>query len=393
MKEPALPGPGPADAARLRRRRVMRLVLALLAGGLGLLLAEVGCRLAELRTDARRRARTEVRYTLETVTHSGQLLSDSPGTVRLVLDPTLGFRLAPGHTAPGISTNSLGLRGPELSRQKPPGTFRIVLTGGSVSFGWGASSDAACVAPRLQALLSTPERPVEVINAGCPAYTLTQELLWLTVELLDLQPDLVVSLTGHNDLWDAYSGDALFSHELFRQLEQRLEEGRRLGPALLHASALGRRLEHELAGRRAAEHVPTGIDARREEAERRFAAIARRMALLCEGRLLLAIQPDYLCGDPGLRPVAEREQVEAYLQGYLVDRAGFTRYHHAMRAGQVRALEALPALGARGVDLGDALAGLPEPVFTDLVHLTDYGSAQLAERLAPLVRAHPAWTR
>lgn len=379
--------PGPPG-----RRRRARLLLGLGSLLSGLLLVEAGYRVAEWRAVARRAARSDVRYTLETVTHGGALLSEAPGTVRLVLDPALGFRLAPGHASPGVSVNSLGLRGPEASRRKAPGTYRIVLTGGSVSFGWGASSDAACLAPRLQALLSTPDRPVEVLNAGCPAYTLTQEALWLTVELLDLEPDLVVSLTGHNDLWDAYSGDALFSHELFRQLEQRLEEARRLGPALVHATALGRRLSRKLAPG-PAQGVPEGVEERRAEAERRFAGLARRMALLCEGRLLLALQPDYLCAAPEARPAVEREQVEAFLRSYLVDREGFSRYHRAMRAGQARALPALAALGARGVDLGDALAAAPAHAFTDLVHLTDRGTELLAERLAREVRAHPAWER
>ena len=58
----------------------------------------------------------------------GTPITQEAGGVQLVLDPELTFRLLPGHTAPGISINADGFRGPPL---RPRGeAFRVLLTGG-----------------------------------------------------------------------------------------------------------------------------------------------------------------------------------------------------------------------------------------------------------------------
>ncbi|HEB53493.1 MAG TPA: hypothetical protein ENI87_09590, partial [bacterium] len=48
-----------------------------------------------------------------------------------------------------LRTNSLGLRGPDVAVPKPPGTFRIVMLGDSVTFGWGVD-DEVTFARRLE---------------------------------------------------------------------------------------------------------------------------------------------------------------------------------------------------------------------------------------------------
>ena len=40
-----------------------------------------------------------------------------------------------------VTTNSLGLREGERLRAKPPGTYRIVALGDSITMGWGVSQD------------------------------------------------------------------------------------------------------------------------------------------------------------------------------------------------------------------------------------------------------------
>lgn len=368
------------------------MLLAVSSTLLSLFGIEVVCRGLEWRDSARRSARTRVHYAVELATREGKPLTDEPGSVRLQLDPALGFRLAPDRDAPGIRIGPLGLRGAPFSRAKPPGTYRIVLTGGSVAFGWGASGDEACVAPKLAALLSTPERPVEVLNAGCPAYSFTQEFLWVSVELLDYEPDLVISLTGHNDIDDAFTGSGLISHELLRQIELRLAENRRLGPSLLHATALGRRLVQKFSRSGPVAQPPEELAARESAAAARFANMVARLGALAPGQVLVALQPSYLCCPPGSRPTAEANRVEDWMRGYYQERASaYAAFHERMRAVERQALVGLEATGNRGVDLGDALVAVPEPAFTDVVHLTDAGNARLAERLAEAVRTHPAW--
>ncbi|MDP6932848.1 MAG: hypothetical protein QGG40_08015 [Myxococcota bacterium] len=83
-----------------------------------------------------------------------------------------------------VSTNSLGLRGPEV--QVPAPGFRIVCLGDSVTFGWGVEFEETYPA-RLAADLG-----VEVINAGFPALDATGLARWAETNLKGLDPDLVL---------------------------------------------------------------------------------------------------------------------------------------------------------------------------------------------------------
>ena len=64
-------------------------------------------------------------------------------------------------------TNSAGLRSPEIPTAAPEDVFRIVITGDSVTQGWGVEEEDAYPA-QLEVLLNSVEdgRRYEVINAG-----------------------------------------------------------------------------------------------------------------------------------------------------------------------------------------------------------------------------------
>ncbi|MBX7166103.1 MAG: SGNH/GDSL hydrolase family protein [Pirellulales bacterium] len=101
-----------------------------------------------------------------------------------------------------VEINSQGLRGPELSVAKPPGVYRILALGDSITFGWGAAFDASYPAV-LQGILNrsaatAPADPAatvrryEVINSGVGNYNTVQEVAYFRERGLALQPDLVM---------------------------------------------------------------------------------------------------------------------------------------------------------------------------------------------------------
>ena len=98
-----------------------------------------------------------------------------------------------------ISTNSQGLRGPELG---PKAGFRILCIGESVTFGWGLSAEESYPA-RLAAELG-----VEVINAGIPAMRPSQMSLWLQRHAGAINADLILFTARPNwmvpDPWRDY---------------------------------------------------------------------------------------------------------------------------------------------------------------------------------------------
>jgi lysophospholipase L1-like esterase len=138
-------------------------------------------------------------------------------------DPTLHHRMASnwsgffpeeivqqvGRSNVPIRTNSLGLRSPEVDRAKPPGTFRILVLGDSVTFGWSLRGEDTYVS-QLASLLATlrPDQRVEVINAGVSGYGTWQELRWLKDTGLSLAPDVVIVQMHLNDAADNLWGGA-----------------------------------------------------------------------------------------------------------------------------------------------------------------------------------------
>jgi len=111
--------------------------------------------------------------------------------------PSRGHSLKPGDYGSiwGVPfhINRLGFRGPEVSREKPRGVFRVLCLGDSITMG-AALPEEALYPADLQKILSAryPSKIFEVVNAGVSGYMIEQELLQLKEDGLKLSPDLVV---------------------------------------------------------------------------------------------------------------------------------------------------------------------------------------------------------
>jgi len=90
-----------------------------------------------------------------------------------------------------ITTNSLGLRGPEIG-PKPAGVRRVLALGDSFTFGHAVEASEAWPAV-LQELLAARGGPrYEVVNAGIGGYGTGQQLLLYDELQSRVEPDLVV---------------------------------------------------------------------------------------------------------------------------------------------------------------------------------------------------------
>lgn len=100
------------------------------------------------------------------------------------------YNAGPQTNADGFKTNA--------PRQKPEGTYRIILTGGSVARGKAPKeSIARYLQDTLRARLHRND--IEVINAGVSGYVLQQEFLLTQLVLQYYQPDMIIGLDGYND--------------------------------------------------------------------------------------------------------------------------------------------------------------------------------------------------
>lgn len=98
--------------------------------------------------------------------------------------------------------NSLGLRGPEVPKEK--GSFRIAALGNSCTFGWGVSYDSTYLAQLKSLIESNPDfGEVEIVNCGIPGYSSFQGRRFLVSDVAALKPDMILIMFGWNDQWAA----------------------------------------------------------------------------------------------------------------------------------------------------------------------------------------------
>ena len=134
-----------------------------------------------------------------------------PGFV--VPDSDLIWRLNPRPSGP-LTTNELGFRDTHFNRAADK---KILLLGDSVSWGDGVE-DVREVYPYLleQRLNQEGGETYEVINSAVPGYSTFQQLRYLQLKGMDLNPDMIILQFCLNDVVErytsvaAYGGDNVF---------------------------------------------------------------------------------------------------------------------------------------------------------------------------------------
>lgn len=125
----------------------------------------------------------------------------------VIPDKDLGWRLQPRKEGP-LATNELGLRD---TTYNPRADKTILLLGDSLSWGDGLG-DVKKGYPFLleKALSQATGRTVEVVNAGVPGYSTFQQLRYLQLYGLALEPDLIILQFCLNDVVERYSAVAAY---------------------------------------------------------------------------------------------------------------------------------------------------------------------------------------
>lgn len=170
------------------RSLAARALLVLLGLGAGLGLVETALRLAVPARPGR-----ELRGLHEPRLDRPWLFGMRPGAeVRLRVSGAVGYR-----------ANADGFRDRRYARAKPPGTFRIVALGDSITFGYGAPEGETfpkLLEARLDAAVASPR--FEVLNLGVSGYNPYTEAALFTDVGVGYAPDLVLVQFCVNDLND-----------------------------------------------------------------------------------------------------------------------------------------------------------------------------------------------
>jgi len=117
-------------------------------------------------------------------------------------DPQVSFRLTPGFSAEiegnQYTVNQHGMRGEDVSVEKPAGSRRILVLGDSYAFGFGVD-DKDTISAQLQRALRTDTPDLQVLNMGVPGYQSGQELKVLERDGMRFSPDVVALIYYAND--------------------------------------------------------------------------------------------------------------------------------------------------------------------------------------------------
>ncbi len=100
-----------------------------------------------------------------------------------------------------VHINGQGLREADRDYQKAPNTYRVLVLGDSVPFGWEVQQANSHVQIVENLLRQRTDRRYDVVNMGTPGLNLAREYYYLKDTMSLYQPDLVVwDITTWNDI-------------------------------------------------------------------------------------------------------------------------------------------------------------------------------------------------
>lgn len=283
--------------------------------------------------------------------------------------PFVGFAPAPGPLVSGF-INSMQFRyAREIEVPKPKNVCRIFFTGGSTAFGSGASSNETTIGGYLEVYLNEALRlrgvRCEVITAAAGAWSSTHERILIENRLVDLEPDIVISFSGHNDaFWSVVGRNLLW----FRAFQDNYF-------LVLLNTVLAANHAEEFPNRDPGAGVPVSP----AEAAKR---LARNVA---SGYYVLAtVGADYVFA---LQPVLELSQkIRTPREQRIVEAVGSYAWFSQMQDYYQEFRRSLRALEQPGFSLVDTTTSFDAcdgniDIFIDTAHFGDRGNDLVAQNL------------
>jgi lysophospholipase L1-like esterase len=262
-------------------------------------------------------------------------------------------------------------------------SFRVFFVGGSVM-----QLSAAPAIRDLRARLDDLKCNIEVINAGRSGYVSGQEVVMVLMEILPLQPDLIVVFNGYNDITRVEEGEEPGAPEFTRAMETAFTAGSRIYQHLL--SDLGQRsfLVQFLAGR-FMDKRSGSVDTQRELFERAvelYASNVQKMTRIAQSYgsgVIVAIQPSVFLRE-------QRGPREAEIMAKHPERAQLHQRYFPLLIERARTIGYSERVLVR--DMSRAFAGVSGDVFYDGAHF--YGANApvrnaLRSQFEELILSHP----
>ncbi len=120
--------------------------------------------------------------------------------------PYCGWRSTPNQNYDTIFINQFGLRSPEIDILENRNKNYCMVFGGSVAWGFGASKNEMTFSYQLERFFKINNIDMSVINFAQNAMNSHDELRSFISSVDEIQPKIVISLSGINDLWQLGKG-------------------------------------------------------------------------------------------------------------------------------------------------------------------------------------------
>ena len=279
-----------------------------------------------------------------------------------------GIRLEPpNYHSPTLNINSDGFRGPEISKEKLDGTYRIFLIGGSTTFGFGATSDETTISGFLQKFFNDSDLNVniEVINAGIEAGYSSSEAYYIKNILVEYTPDLIIAYDGWNDSSDVAVVERVQSSDF--DIRQILFYKT---PFFIYERIIGYPDREEIFS-----NQPQDFASKRADMWKNNWIEMCKLGKENNFKTIVTVQPILNTGNKILSPF-ELSLLEIQPVEINFGLRGLNEF--------VQTFDELNQECAATEDLRNTFDGISEPVYWDVGHMSDSGNELVAKRLYDL---------
>jgi len=323
----------------------------------------------------------------------------------------------------GIRHNSQGFRRTnEVPIEKPPGTYRIFLMGGSTAYGLGGLwphlqreyaviDNKDTIDAYLERYLAKafPNREIEVINAAITSAWTHHHLIYLNQTIFRFDPDMVIFLDGYNDFYHWAENHDQFVMYAYQERSRVIMGDPSLYSLgytnmwwLFRKSAfahLAFRTIREF--RKSITNKPPLPPMDVEQSLQSLQSVYSNNALKMIERMALMLRAEGVAGVFVIQPMlilergrSEMPEFERKLFEFNVkfSRINYESYiHRAVQYVSERERNTVEPLGGFFINGTGIYKDAKEQIFTDYTHLTPKGNEILAEyigaRIIPRIRA------
>jgi len=317
----------------------------------------------------------------------------------------------------GIRHNSMGFRrSSEVDKNKPEGTYRVFLMGGSAAYGLGGTwphiqtdyeviDNSQTIDAYLERDLKQifPDQKIEVINAAITSTWTHHHLIYLNQTIFNYHPDMILFMDGFNDFFFTDSDHDQFSSFSYDMMSQPIMGKPTFGSLLImNGWWLYRKSALTYIVARALRDLKTMLKGTPEQkpidVEKEISGLGNvfpKNALKMIERIALLVRNEGIIPVFLLQPllILDRDRVgapeiERKLFQFNVDWC-CPNYeevmHQAVKFVREQEKEVTERTDAEFIDLTNIFGGIKGQVYTDYCHLTPLGNEIVARRISDVI--------